>query len=527
VQAGGQTRTIAGNTTFQGNANYIEFYNRQRGINSTSLVSLLDNVVVTGNPQTDLIASSLAWNDAQAGVDFGYEVKSARLPEPTNVALVWSQDTHFNLTGPDADTIAYITPAHEAIDTYAVSVAASMLAAPPPEAKYLLLVVDPYEKVQESDETNNVRYIPLVRKPDLEAVEVGINEFGIYYYYKVENEPLPAATSAHLYWGDHEDFRHANLTEAAAPNDIPSGQEPGTYSDGVYKANMRPAPLGTTHLFLVLDPDGTIDEARDGNNVSYVSMLIAPSVEVYFTDPRGNAVNQVYKGYDYKIWAKVMNNDVDDPINVRLRWDEIFTTIPYPHDPVSGGTLELTLPPSDEQSVELGTIRHYWDWIPEKAPGKAEQDIALGMMISLIDNFNTVVSEGTPPGYSDVLALAQTLISVLEAKLFAYPETTLTYRVSAEWASQRSVQAEKPLLLTVPQERRKWLADYVALNGLANYYTSYAIPLLIYFDPSNWMGYLLNEVTAFHDWVAQRPQCLNQPRISDGHTARNATPSAS
>jgi adenine-specific DNA methylase len=37
----------------------------------------------------------------------------------------------------------------------------------------------------------------------------------------------------------------------------------------------------------------------------------------------------------------------------------------------------------------------------------------------------------------------------------------------------------------------------------------------------------LSVVTAFHDWVAQRPQCLNQPRISDGHTARNATPSAS
>src|SRR5512135_1145326 len=34
-------------------------------------------------------------------------------------------------------------------------------------------------------------------------------------------------------------------------------------------------------------------------------------------------------------------------------------------------------------------------------------------------------------------------------------------------------------------------------------------------------------VTAVHPWVAHRPQDLNQPRMSSGHTARNAAPIAS
>src|SRR5512142_1656109 len=34
-------------------------------------------------------------------------------------------------------------------------------------------------------------------------------------------------------------------------------------------------------------------------------------------------------------------------------------------------------------------------------------------------------------------------------------------------------------------------------------------------------------ITAVHPWVAHRPQDLNQPRMSSGHTARNAAPIAS
>ncbi len=105
----------------------------------------------------DLAATSLAWDTAQAGVDFGYTISGSDLTQPTTAALYWSADTTFNPSGPNQDTLAYSTTTQTAVRTnpYPVHVDASALGMPPAGAKYLLAVLDPNNTITESNETNN------------------------------------------------------------------------------------------------------------------------------------------------------------------------------------------------------------------------------------------------------------------------------------------------------------------------------------------------------------------------------------
>src|SRR5205823_4047474 len=103
----------------------------------------------------DLAATSLAWNTAQGGVDFGYTISGADLPKATTAALYWSTDTTFDSI---QDTLipGSVTTTQTAArtDPYPVHIDASTLGSPPTEAKYLLAVVDPDNTIAELDEPN-------------------------------------------------------------------------------------------------------------------------------------------------------------------------------------------------------------------------------------------------------------------------------------------------------------------------------------------------------------------------------------
>jgi hypothetical protein len=129
-----------------------------------AFVAMLANgnrVVVRATPGRlpDLAVTSLAFNAAQGGVDFGYTISGADLSTPTTVGLYWSADDHFDkgqdrnafVNGPIATQTAQTTRG-----PVLLHVDRSDLTAPPPDAKYLLAVIDPDNTVAESDETNNV-----------------------------------------------------------------------------------------------------------------------------------------------------------------------------------------------------------------------------------------------------------------------------------------------------------------------------------------------------------------------------------
>src|SRR5262249_22673850 len=135
-------------------------------------IAFFDLISVSPEDKPDLAATSPTWNTAQDGVDFGYEVDGAALPQDTTAALYWA-------TGTTEDTI--LEPATTPIPipkTTQVGVPQTVHVAPqdfpggaPPDAKYLLLVVNPSgpNHITESDETNgqdpnNVKWLAL---PDI------------------------------------------------------------------------------------------------------------------------------------------------------------------------------------------------------------------------------------------------------------------------------------------------------------------------------------------------------------------------
>ncbi len=98
----------------------------------------------------DIVATSLAWNTAQGGVDFSYEVTGVDLTQDTRAALYWASGTTF------ASAIGapvYSTTIEHTVGQHGpIQVSNTALRIPPSGATHLLVVVDPENLIQESDE---------------------------------------------------------------------------------------------------------------------------------------------------------------------------------------------------------------------------------------------------------------------------------------------------------------------------------------------------------------------------------------
>ena len=115
----------------------------------------------------DITATQLAWQPSQAnspgGVNFGYAITGADLPQSTTAALYWSPAATFDAS---ADTLAYQTPIQSQVGTYGpIFVSGADLTTAPSGTKYLLSVLDPDNLVSESDETNNVQALAVPETP--------------------------------------------------------------------------------------------------------------------------------------------------------------------------------------------------------------------------------------------------------------------------------------------------------------------------------------------------------------------------
>ena len=111
------------------------------------------NNVLSIPVQPDLAATSLAWDTAQGGVDFGYSVKDAALTQDTTAALYWATGTNYDTRIGDP---LYDTTIEHPVGNYGpFYVPNSSLGTPPADARYLLLAVNPDKTVHESDEAND------------------------------------------------------------------------------------------------------------------------------------------------------------------------------------------------------------------------------------------------------------------------------------------------------------------------------------------------------------------------------------
>ena len=239
--------------------------------------------------QYDLVAVGLAWNDTTGGVDARYRVDDGALPTATTAKLFWANGTAIaNILSPapitSPESIAEGTGGPGSSGVITFNVPASALANPEPGSTHILLVLDyeppsPNGLVAESNENNNSVALPLL---DLVAVSLDWNASGgLDAGYRVDNGPLPTATTASLFWasGTSPDTILSD-TPIVPPEEIPEGT--GAPGEGnVITSTVPAAALGTpaegaTHVLLVLDYEDLIDEYL-GNNVSSIEI---PSIEL-------------------------------------------------------------------------------------------------------------------------------------------------------------------------------------------------------------------------------------------------------
>ncbi len=96
-------------------------------------------------PDLPVIAvNSLSWDTTQGGVDFGYTISNANLPQPTTAALYWAPTATFDST---QDTLipgsVFTTATAAQTDPYTGHIDAATIGTPPPGTEDLLFVVDP------------------------------------------------------------------------------------------------------------------------------------------------------------------------------------------------------------------------------------------------------------------------------------------------------------------------------------------------------------------------------------------------
>jgi CARDB len=237
----------------------------------------LDDITLTGS-DTDLVATSLDWNTAQGGVNFGYEVAGAALTEDTTAALYWASGTTLDdvIGGP-----VYETTIERPVGQYGpFYVPKSVPGTPPAGASHLILAVDPDDAIAESDEPNLTNNVQSLALPDLIGASFG--------YQVLEddtgelNGPLPfnahfvvgaSVTNAGL--GDASPFRVAfyaspdatigpgdDLLGTAVVSGLAAGAEQVVTLPGSVQLRQDRSWTGKIHLGIIIDPDDELAEVE-------------------------------------------------------------------------------------------------------------------------------------------------------------------------------------------------------------------------------------------------------------------------
>lgn len=234
-----------------------------------------NNVQAVAIPLPDIALTSLT-RSADGGADIRYTVASGPLPADTTVALYWTGGTTLasKIGGPISST-----PAQKATGSYGpVHVDAAKLATPPPGAKYLLAAADPDDKVAESDESNNVRFVE-IRRPDIAVQKGGLDwnsyrgagindpERGVDLSYQILNADLGARPEVAFYWADASKAKIGDRLPLDPSTILVTQQGPRQVNE---PARWGPAPPNARYVVAVLDPDHMIDESNETNNEVYL-----------------------------------------------------------------------------------------------------------------------------------------------------------------------------------------------------------------------------------------------------------------
>lgn len=300
------------------------------------------------------IAMSGVFLDGESGLRVDYEIldngaqvealggTAPDLPVDTDIALYWAtgqSDLDFKVLG---DPIARIPVDRNGSGIKSFHIAVEELGEQPEGATLLVAIADPdnqntWEGVR--GESNNVSTIRLPVDIAVHplVIESGNGGFSIEYHYQVEGFDLPYAVPVHAYWG--RVFTIGGIpfvTPISGPVHTVWVRESGSYRGSITMSQIGAPPSDATHLLVRADPDRSIFELAEDNNVQEIAfpdLVVEPGWLVWNTN-RGNGVAKPERGLD--LTYEIRETPLESPAEIAFYWaDENKQTIsgPLPLDP--------------------------------------------------------------------------------------------------------------------------------------------------------------------------------------------------
>lgn len=483
----------------------------QSDVNGNTLSDFaLDDISLFG-PDNDLLASSLAWNTAQAGVDFAYKVAGAEIPQDKSpkAALYWARGESFAtvIGGPvyEADIERPVGEYGPFYVPTSVILANSPGGARPQDATHLLLVVDPPLSnppeaddgaLPESDGENNI--IALEVKPDIAMLSARFEtSTSVTFEYSTLWNPGPFEVS--VFRSADDTLDPSDGAPIATSMIFPNPGDPF----GTIQIPAITQDPGKPFLLVVADPPdaihplGLVEESREDNNLIVRRVYGALTIEVFFQhldgrivshdDPltKANPSRLGEPNTQYYAVARLTNNDMGT-LNVQLNWKEQYL-MPEPRfeePPRTGPSHSLVLQPGQTQDLVLNDepLHHYWQWIPRQSPLETA-DQALGDMIEnmLTSAFTladptralTLLHRILGGNLSTLYTQFSSILTVWRDTGFAYPTGTVTYQVNGDYGpTEVTVQ---PLEIRVQELYVAKLIQHSAFNVFGGIGTTIAL----------------------------------------------------
>lgn len=231
-------------------------------------------------PLPDIVATKLAFNSLQGGVDFQYEVTGASLPTDSIASLYWATGpARADILGPAAASpiaMSSTTPLDTIITAHVA--AADLLEPVPVGATFLLAVVDPDNQIAEADESNNGQSLAIV--PDIVVDSVStMDSRSLIVSYHVDLGPIPKAFNISFYRSATPTFEPLSNNVLLGSIQVAAGAD-GTGNPSKAIPGGLPPDTARPYVLAVADPGGTIGEATTANNTAsfrtYVIGAVVP-----------------------------------------------------------------------------------------------------------------------------------------------------------------------------------------------------------------------------------------------------------
>jgi len=258
-----------------------------------------ENWIVHLDAVPDMAATTPTWNTTNGGVDYGYTIGNADLPQATTVDLDWAGGTTVNtvIGSPIISTTTAM-----AQGTYQLHATPSQLGTPPAGATYLLVVADPGNLVSPADPSKvaslalsdlalqSINWHPSTQQlwsgPNSDSPEGGSNAGGVDITYTISGADLPQAAPIALYWVDASGNKLSGaITTGDDGSDLLTKTAVNTTDQPSYQVHVPAIQLGvpppnSTGLMVVLDPSDSsqyVAQIEVDNGSGSVNTLVASS----------------------------------------------------------------------------------------------------------------------------------------------------------------------------------------------------------------------------------------------------------